>query len=273
VDVERVVRALKKVAEKHPDVKLLYLFGSYAEGRAAPASDVDLAIVAARLGAIPHFVADVAKELGVAEEKISVLDLESAPPSLVATVLKRGIKVIDRGGEEEKLLRKVEPDALEVGELSEVHFAKWLEGSALDPRVVERIVAQVKEDVEDLRSYLSKGMEAVASDRTLRKAFERTLQTAVEGCVDLLRHVVSGLGLGVAEYYRDYVEICRAKGVVSSEVAEKLLELVPVRHALVHRYREVDYAKLWRAAQAVVEVAPRLVEEVRKYLEAALKKA
>lgn len=53
----------------------------------------------------------------------------------------------------------------------------------------------------------------------------------------LLRHIVSGLGLGVAEYYPDYIEICRRRGIISNEVAEKILELIPVRHMLVHRYR------------------------------------
>jgi len=186
----------------------------------------------------------------------------------VATVLKRGVKVVDRGGEGWRLASRVGPETLELNELSEVLFMSWLRGDPLDHRVIMRIVQQVEEDVEDLRSLLARGPEAVTGDRVLRRAFERVLQTAIEGCVDLLRHVVSGLGLGVAEYYRDYVEICRERGVVSSGVAEKLLELMPVRHALLHRYREVDYAALWGAAQMVVELAPRLVEEVRRYLEA-----
>lgn len=60
--------------------------------------------------------------------------------------------------------------------------------------------------------------------------------------------MVSGLSLGVAEYYRDYVEICKRRRVISSEIAGKLLELIPIGHMLVHRYRGVDYLKLWRAA-------------------------
>ena len=269
MDAGRLVEALRRVAERYPQVRLVYLFGSHAEGRASPASDVDVAIVTAEYRVIPHLVADLARELGVPEERISVIDLESAPPSLIATILKRGVKVVDRGGEERRLAGRVEPETLELNELSRVHFMEWLEGNPLDHRVIGRIVAQIREDVEDLRYYLGRGLEAVRGDRVLRRAFERTLQTAIEGCIDLLRHIVSGLGLGVAEYYRDYVEISRRRGVVSGEVADKLLELIPVRHALVHRYREVDYARLWGAAQAIVELAPRLLDEVRRYLRAA----
>jgi len=138
-----LVEVLRKVAERYPEIRLLYLFGSYAEDRAMPASDIDIAFAASRYSVIPHFIADVAKELRISEEKISVLDLESALPSLVASILKRGVKVVDRGGVVEKLLGRVGLEVLELGGLSEIHFAKWVEGNPLDPRVIGRILSQV----------------------------------------------------------------------------------------------------------------------------------
>jgi len=173
---------------------------------------------------------------------------------------------VDRGNMEQELLSRVKPETLELNELNEIHFRKWVEGDPLDLRVISRIIVQIGEDLQDLERYLSMGLEAVVRDRTLRKAFERTLQTLIEGCIDLLRHIVSGLGLGVAEYYRDYVEIARRSGVVSKETVEKLLVLIPVRQALIHRYRDVDYEKLWRDARTAVDTASRLLEEVRSYL-------
>ena len=266
VDRGKLLEVLGRIAERYPEVRLMYLFGSYAEGRAMPASDIDVALVVSGRGVIPSIMAELAGELGVPEERISVVDLEYAQPTLVAAILGRGVKIVDRSGWVQRLLSKIEPEVQELNELGEAHFAKWLEGNPLDPRVVWRIVAQILEDVNDLKGYLGRGLEAVTSDRTLRKAFERTLQTAIEGCIDLLRHLVSGLNLGVAEYYRDYVEIPKSRGIISGEVAEKLLELIPTRHALVHRYREISYERLWRDAQIVAEIAPKLVEEVRKYL-------
>lgn len=121
----------------------------------------------------------IAKELGIPGEEISILDLESAPPSLVATVLKKGIKIIDRSGEEEKLLSRVGLETLELNELSEVSFEEWVKRNPLDPRIIGRIVAQIEEDVEDLKNYLSMSLEVVLGNRTMRKAFERTPQTDI----------------------------------------------------------------------------------------------
>jgi len=268
VDRGKLVEVLRRVAERYPQVKLMYLFGSYAERRAAPASDIDIAVVTAKPSVIPHVAAELAEELQIPEEKISILDLEYASPALVASILKRGVKIVDRDDAEQKLLNRVDSETLELNELSEIHFRKWVEGDPLDPRIVNRIVAQTREDLQDLEHYLNMGLEAVVRDKTLRKALERTLQTLIEGCIDLLRHIVSGLSLGVAEYYRDYVEIAERSGVISEETAEKLLKLIPASHGLVHRYRDTDYTKLWRDAQTAVEAAPKLLEEVRRYLKA-----
>lgn len=265
-DRERLIETLGRVAERYPQIKLMYLFGSYAEGRAVPASDIDVAVITAKPSIIPHITAEVAKELQIPEEKISALNLEYASSTLVATILKKGIKIVDRDNTEQKLLNQIKPETLELNELSEIHLRKWVEGDPLDLRIMNRIITQIQEDVQDLKRYLSKGLEGVMRDKTLRKAFERTLQTAIEGCMDLLRHIVSGLSLGVAEYYRDYVEIAKRNGVISEETAEKLLGLIPVRHALVHRYRNIDYTKLWRDAQTTVEAGSKLLEEVRGYL-------
>jgi len=266
VDRGRLVEVLRRVAEMYPEIKLLYLFGSYAEGRAVPASDIDVAVVAVKPSVIPHMVAEVARELRIPEEKISIVDMERAPPTLVVSILKRGVKVVDRDDTERRLLERVDLETLELSELSEIHFRKWVEGNPLDYRVMSKIVTQIQEDIRDLEEYLSKGLEAVVRDKTLRKAFERTLQTLIGGCIDLLRHIVSGLSLGVAEHYRDYVEIAKRSGAISEETAEKLLELIPVRHTLIHRYRDVDYAKLWRDTRTAVDTASRLLEEVRGYL-------
>lgn len=96
VDRGKLVEVLRRVAERYPQVKLMYLFGSYAERRAAPASDIDIAVVTAKPSVIPHVAAELAEELQIPEEKISILDLEYASPALVASILKRGVKIVDR---------------------------------------------------------------------------------------------------------------------------------------------------------------------------------
>lgn len=258
---------LKGAVAKFSDVQLAYLFGSYAEDKAMPASDLDVAVLVKERGVIPYFTAEFSRVLGIPEEKISVLNLEDASPTLRLRILSRGVRLLDRGGYVEKLMEEIGTETVDMLENEEASFQAWLRGNPLDEFLIKRILAQLTEDVEDLKEFLERKPEVISLDKNLKKAFERTMQTSIDGIIDLLRHVISGLSLGVAEYYKDYIEISRGRGVISAETAEKLLELIPTRHALVHRYREIDPQKLWSEAGGIVKTAVKLHDEVRRYLQ------
>ena len=264
---EKFIRLLKQVMVKFSEVQFAYLFGSYAEGKAMPVSDLDIAILTKDKKVIPYLTAELSKVLGFPEEKISIVNLEDAGPILKLRILSRGIKLIDRGMFEEKIRMEIEPETIDLLENEKAGFQAWLKGNPLDEALLKRIITQISEDVEDLKELLKRDSEKVKLDKILRKAFERTVQTSIEGAIDLLRHIISGLNLGIAEHYKDYVEISREKGVISVETAKNLLELIPIRHSLVHRYREVSYEKLWLEAKRIVETIPKLQDEVKKYLQ------
>ncbi|MCX8193605.1 MAG: hypothetical protein N3G77_07350 [Nitrososphaeria archaeon] len=64
-------------------------------------------------------------------------------------------------------------------------------------------------------------MEKILSDRYLMEAFEKVIQPFIEEIIDLLRYVIPVLELEIAEYNKDYVEICGEKRVMRYEVSEK----------------------------------------------------
>jgi uncharacterized protein YutE (UPF0331/DUF86 family) len=147
----------------------------------------------------------------------------------------------------------------------------WLRGNPVDLEVVRSIAAAILEDSRDLKELLDVGFERVVSDKHVKKSFERTFYTLIESMIDILRHVVAGLNLGVASYYRDYIDICLRNNIISMNVAERVLRLIPVRHALVHRYRRLNYEELWKEAEEAYNTAKVLVTEVREYLKMELK--
>ena len=263
----KMVEVVREVISGFGDVKLAYLFGSYAEGKAMPASDIDIAILTDQQGTIPHLTAELSKALGVPEEKLSIWNLENPSPTLTLRILRRGVRILDRGGWEERLKGQMLAETVEVLENERAGFQMWLHGNPLDEALLRRIISQLSEDVNDLQEIMEeRSPEDLRRHKNLRKAFERTLHTSIEGAIDLLRHIISGLNLGVAEYYRDYVEISRDEGVVTNETAERLLELIPTRHMLIHKYRELDYPKLWADAQKIAQLWPKFQQEVKEYL-------
>jgi predicted nucleotidyltransferase len=108
------IEILKEVVSRFEEIKLAYLFGSYAEGKAMPASDLDIAILTEQQKTIPHLLAGMSKALNLPEEKLSVLNLENSPPTLTLRILKRGVKILDRGGYEERLKEKISMEVVDV---------------------------------------------------------------------------------------------------------------------------------------------------------------
>ena len=263
---------IKPILKAHPEIKLAYLYGSHAHGKPTPLSDLDIALLTDDRAIIPHITAEIAKTLNIPEDKISILDLDRASPTLTLRAMARGVKLLDRGGYEQKLRSQVGHEPIEVAENEKTSFTSWLKANPVDEATIKRIYAQLQEDLEDLRELKQKGLDQALADKNTRKAFERTLHTAIEGMLDLLRHVTTALNLGTPEYYRDYVEIARRKGVITEQTAKTILELIPTRHTLTRRYRELDYRKLWSDADKAIQAIPSLMQEVKDYLKRTIKK-
>ncbi len=99
--VDAVRRAAERVAELHPEIAAVYLFGSVARGQARPWSDVDLGVVY-RTGAeerahelVAVALADaVARETG--RERVDVVDLAAQGHYFQHRVLCEATRVLVR---------------------------------------------------------------------------------------------------------------------------------------------------------------------------------
>lgn len=265
--VENLVDTLRDVVKDFPEIKLLILFGSYANGRAMPASDIDLAVITDNDDILVNFKYAIAKKLKISEDKVSIINLDKASPVLKIKILKNGIVV--SGNVNNELIRQLNfEEIIEVIELERTNFYNWLRSKdPIDESLVMSIINQVDSDVKFLNKIVNeKNINDIQNDDILRRAFERALHTAIEGMIDLLRHIVSGLRLGIAEYYKDYIDIAMRNNVISCETGKKLLKYVEPRHKLVHRYRGLDYEELYEKAKELVKLWPQVLIEIRNYL-------
>lgn len=257
---DHVVARLREILLRYPSIKLAYLFGSYARGDARPLSDLDIAVIVESPGVILDVSAEISKALNIDEDRVSIVDMRFLDPLLILKIVEEGVEIVNRGVDLQKL---VSHEVIEVREVERGLTKIWLHGNPLDVEVLRDLVGRINEDINDLEEILGMDFQHVIGDKHLRRSFERVFQTLLEGCIDLLRHVIAGLDLGVATYYRDYVEIAERSRVISSETAHKLKSLIPIRHLLVHRYRRLNYEELWRLAREAVETARILIYEIR----------
>lgn len=92
------INGVKEFLGKQEHVKAAYLFGSYAQGREGPLSDVDMAVLldeslseSERLDLRLRLIVEISAILGIMEaEKLDVIVMNDAPINLNYEIIKNG---------------------------------------------------------------------------------------------------------------------------------------------------------------------------------------
>jgi len=259
-DKNRLIKTVREVLEADENVLLAYLFGSCVEGYLMPLSDVDVALLLKDedLGKHSGLLSELAKALKITEDRIDVANLSKASTTLKRHILKKGLKLVDKGGYEDEAWREVAIALPEVKALQSLMYEVGLRSldcglnkDLLKSRgyeIVER-VATLKEEI------LSKSREEILASRLYKSSMERCVHVAIEAILDICRHIVSAKKLGLPETYRELVELASNAGFMPEGLAERIKELDVLRNLLIHRYMAIEFDKLYREAKELPSTA------------------
>lgn len=131
----------------------------------------------------------------------------------------------------------------------------------LDPDGVTQKLELMRDALDVLEEVAEVDADKLRDDRIVRGAVERYLMLLVDQAVAVNLHLSGALG---GETRRDYASSFRAAadvGVVSDELADRLVGSVGLRNVLAHEYVEVDL-------QLVAVAVPRAIEEYGAYVRA-----
>ncbi len=93
MNIQEITNRLSNIWQDFKEVKIVYLFGSYATGEERPTSDIDIAVFAPEL-ILDDYLKLWAKVTGLlGTEKIDLVTLSDKPPAFRYQVIKEG-KVI-----------------------------------------------------------------------------------------------------------------------------------------------------------------------------------
>jgi len=107
MEAEKILATIKEHLLAQPDIAAAYVFGSAAQNRLRPSSDIDIAVLFA--SGTPAKTARFERrlELAVALEEflkrpVEVIDLEAAPPFLQHQIRKHGKLIVDKDPQRRK---------------------------------------------------------------------------------------------------------------------------------------------------------------------------
>jgi len=98
------------------------------------------------------------------------------------------------------------------------------------------------EYVNDLEAEMGVTWDQFIQDKKLRRHIERTLQLAIEACLDLGNHVISDLHLREPQDYKDIFAVLVESGFLPEEDKKVYEKMAGFRNILVHGYARIDPA-------------------------------
>lgn len=111
----------------------------------------------------------------------------------------------------------------------------------VDKAVVERLLVQLEEYLRDLDEVKSKYKLADFKDnKIIRRYTERTLQVAIEVCLDLASHIISYEGFREPLDNKDCFQVLQENDLISIELVDRLKRMAQFRNVVVHDYMRIN---------------------------------
>jgi len=133
----------------------------------------------------------------------------------------------------------------------------------VDKDLLLRRLADLDQYVEQASEFRTVTIDQYRRDWKIQRIVERTLQMAIEACLDVANHVVADRQLRVASTYAEIFEVLGDAGLLEQNLREGLIRMARFRNILVHDYARIDPA-------VVVRILQEHLDDFRRFREAAL---
>ena len=278
--IRRTLPALRDLLSAH-FVRQGYLFGSVLGSQTEPMNDLDIAVLPP-VGLDDWFEyynalhGDLCRLFQA--DNIDLVLLDQAPLRIQAQVVESGRRLLAAN---EAALDWEENVWSRYADVVHWHAENWSiarelairgmgkELNMIERPRVERFVGLIHDAVRELRSLKLEAIDpdSFEADRQVRALSEHFMRIAIEGALDLGRHVIVRTGLGTPQEYRDIGRILGEKGVLPPDLSEKVQEMGGMRNVLVHLYWDIDYHRLRKTIVEDLDVFEKYVRHVFEFID------
>lgn len=133
----------------------------------------------------------------------------------------------------------------------------------VDQSLIRRKLADLEQYLGQLAEYRDITIDDYRRDWKTQRIVERTLQIAIEVCVDVAEHVIADRRLRVPATYAETFEILGDVGLLDAALRDAMMRMAGFRNVIVHEYTRVDSA-------IVVDVLQNRLGDFARFRAAAL---
>lgn len=110
----------------------------------------------------------------------------------------------------------------------------------MDTTVIAMRLQKLDSYLRTLRQMQAVSLEEYLGDDNIQTIVERKLQLAIQACMDIGGYLIGQLGLTAPDEPQNLFAVLGREGVISRELADRMVGMVRFRNILVHDYLEID---------------------------------
>lgn len=134
----------------------------------------------------------------------------------------------------------------------------------VDPQKARHLLALYRRYRGYLDRLADRSDSELRSDFAVMGGLQHYLLLAVETLLDLGSHVISSEGLEPPRNYADIFRVLRDEGLLTHELAERLMAMARFRNVLVHLYAQVDEERVLKIFRGSLGDLDAFVDALRR---------
>lgn len=104
----------------------------------------------------------------------------------------------------------------------------------VDRDLILRKLADLQQYLEQVFEYRGVSVDEYRRDWKIQRIVERTLQIAIEACVDVATHIIADRGLRVPATYAEAFEVLGEAGLLDGALQAAMVRMAKFRNVIVH---------------------------------------
>ena len=137
----------------------------------------------------------------------------------------------------------------------------------VDRVLIERILADIRANIAELRGARDINWDLYRTDVRTRRFVERTLHITIEGCIDAAQHIISDEKLREPTSYRDTFAVLAEHNILTSADLPIFEKIAAFRNLLVHYYEKVDDSIVFGIFQNNLNDLDLFVDRILRFLD------
>lgn len=121
--------------------------------------------------------------------------------------------------------------------------------------VLSRKLAKLSDKLSRISEVRPSALDEFLNDRSRRDLCAFYLAMAIEDCIDIAEHLIAARAWGAPDSYGETFRILAQKGVLTADLAGRMVQAAGMRNAILHEYDDMDWARVHAALVDLSRIA------------------